>query len=617
MKELIRNNLDVIKERLMQSGLSDEEIKKLIIPIEDEFDRRVCGLVWDNRTSSIPKLGKTLPYFERQEEKCIKSSDATTNNLLIEGDNLYALLGLQYTHIDNEGNGLINVIYIDPPYNTGSVDFIYNDKFKKSEWLSMMNIRLKLANKLLSNDGIIFISIDDRYQAHLKLLCDDIFGENNFITCGFVLDNLKGKSNDNFITSVGHKILVYVKNKEFLITNGGFKKVENIFGSTSQNKYKHEDEKGEYNEVAFKKSGQDKYREARGTMYFPILYKNNKFEAITDEEYSQIYNKLTKKFNDEYVESLKDKYTKLDYEFILPINELGELVRWTSSFHQGYKRLIQDNDLVYKNGTIYEKKRPDEKELLQKYADGVCKSLFYKKSYANGTDDLESVIGKNNFSFPKPITLIKDLLKLSYNNNAIVLDFFAGSGTTGQAVMELNKEDDGNRQFILCTNNENNICQNITHQRLKTVITGIKKDSSKYSEKINTNLYYYKVNTDIIESTFEDVTKEIVLDKFISYISIKENVFNVAMENEYFYLLNSNNKTVIISREYDLSILKLKTIMKEFLNAPSNFIKENKIIYCLVDDEFEEDGIKYVPYPDEVLDVIKSSKKYIDKEVNK
>ena len=125
MKELIKAKIQEITETLEKAGLSQEQIDKLLNPIKDEFDKCVCGLVWDNRLSSIPEaFNDALPFFERIQEKDI--SGGKRNNLLIEGDNLYALLGMQYTHVDRDGNGMVDVIYIDPPYNTGSVTFAYN-----------------------------------------------------------------------------------------------------------------------------------------------------------------------------------------------------------------------------------------------------------------------------------------------------------------------------------------------------------------------------------------------------------------------------------------------------------------------------------------------------------
>ena len=175
MKKQIEMNLNTIQEKLKDAGLTDEQIIKLLAPIRNEMGRRVCGLVWQNQASSIPEgFNDSLPYFEHLKDRDI-IGNGENNNLLIEGDNLYALLGMQYTHIDPKTKkGMIDCIYIDPPYATGNVTFGYNDKFEKSEWLSMMDIRLKLAKNLLTDDGVIFISIDDNNLYELKLLCDEI-----------------------------------------------------------------------------------------------------------------------------------------------------------------------------------------------------------------------------------------------------------------------------------------------------------------------------------------------------------------------------------------------------------------------------------------------------------
>ena len=186
--------LQLIKERMIASGIPEKEVDDLITPLKDELQRRVCGLVWEHTTTSIPDMEGKIPALVPVAGKNIVNDLSGDNHILIEGENLLALMAMQYTHIDENGKGMIDIIYIDPPYNTGSVSFAYNDKFEKSEWLSMMDIRLKLARNLLKDDGVIFISIDDSYQAELKMLCDDVFGNNAFLNVFHWVSNLKGVS---------------------------------------------------------------------------------------------------------------------------------------------------------------------------------------------------------------------------------------------------------------------------------------------------------------------------------------------------------------------------------------------------------------------------------------
>ena len=443
------------------------------------------GFHFDKR---LEKLTNDMKYFKKNEKLSFedKNDKNAIHHKLIIGDNYDALQNLLIQYSKK-----IDVIYIDPPYGKDSMgefaDTNYDNAITRDNLLSMLYNRLVLAKQLLTDDGVIFCSIDDRNQAYVKCLFDEVFGERNFVNTVFVLDNLKGKTNDNYIASVGSKLIIYVNNK---IKNNdiGFKEVENIFGDRVDEKFKYEDEKGIYSLITFKKTGQSKYREDRPNMFYPILEKNNKLYTITDEEYSRIYNSTTKKFDDKYLISLKNKYR--DYNFILPISDNNEMLRWTSSFST-FKIKIND-DIIYDYG-VKQKNRPQPQEMIQVYASGTPKSFMYKPSYANGTADLFSIIGKEIFVFPKPIDLLIDILNLINNKNAIVLDFFAGSGTTGQAVLELNKEDGGNRQFILCTNNEitelnpKGIALDVTTKRLKRVMTGKCYDGKSNFEWIKKN----------------------------------------------------------------------------------------------------------------------------------
>ena len=447
--------------------------------------------------------GGQIKYLKRNNELSFITNENNLTHKLIIGDNYDILLNLLITYRNK-----IDVIYIDPPYakdNLGEFAITnYDNAITRDNLLSMLYPRLVLAKQLLIDEGVIFCSIDHRNEAYLKCLFDELFLENNFISSCFCLDNLKGKANDSFITNIGHRILVYAKNKKYLSEIGGFKQVETINEETIEEKYKEEDDRGLYKEISLLKSGQNKKREDRPKMYYPILIKNQKIYSIKDDEYEKIYNDETKKFDDNYIENLKKQYINKGFEVILPISSSNEKLRWTNSFYQGFKKRLNKEELIYKNGKIYQKDRPKKVELLENIAKGNAKSLFYKPDYANGTEHLERIIPNKVFSFPKPVSLIIDLLKLIKNENCIVLDFFAGSGTTGQAVMELNKEDKGNRTFILCTNNEvtnttpNGIAYDVTAKRLKRIMSGTCYDGSSKFEWIKKNSPYCN-NLEVLE----------------------------------------------------------------------------------------------------------------------
>lgn len=364
-------------------------------------------------------------------------------NLYIEGDNLDVLKLLQETYL-----GKIKMIYIDPPYNTGS-DFVYKDDFKQSaeeyieasgqydeegnrleknmetngrfhtDWLNMIYPRLKLARNLLSDDGVIFISIDDNEQANLKKVCDEIFGEGNFIANLPTVMNLKG-NNDEFGFAGTHEYtLVYIKDKN---------SIEDLYGITLD-----EEDKKEYNlsdEIGFYKkgatlmrTGEAGAREKRPKGYYPIY---------VDRNLSRM--SLT-------------RVDKDDIE-VYPKTQTGKEMSWRRSpetLQSTLSEFIITGTI--ENVSFYKKQRLDEVEILGKKP----KSIFYKPEYSsgNGTSIIKELFEDRIFDNPKPIELIKDFLSIGSRDDDIILDFFSGSATTAHAVMDLNAEDGGNRKYIM------------------------------------------------------------------------------------------------------------------------------------------------------------------------
>lgn len=580
-----------------------EELEKKIAELEYELkSTKKYGLVWDKEDTKedvVLQCENNIPVLIQDKSKKIVLNEGE-NNILIEGDNYHALTALNFIAKES-----IDVIYIDPPYNTGHEDFLYNDKYvnaddsyKHSKWLSFIEKRLNLARELLTKEGMIFISIDDNELYNLKLLCDDVFGQNNFIANCFVLDNLKGKTNDNYISSVGSKLLIYAKNKNEY-NKYGFNLVENVFGDTIEAKYNKEDNVGRFTLMTFKKTGQSKYRIDRPNMFYPILEQNNELFGIENNEFEKIYDRINRVFNDKFLDELKIKYNK--FNFILPIDSNGDYLRWTSSFSTFLKK--KNIDIIYDNG-VKQKKRPEASELLLTYAAGTPKTLMYKSNYSMGTDDLKSVIGNNDFDYPKPVQLIIDILKLLPNRDLKIVDFFAGSGTTGQAVMELNKEDGGHRRFILCTNNENNICENVTYPRLKTVITGIRPDGSKYSDGLPNNLFYFK--TDFVKD--ENNTEQAIyclVEKVDGLLCIAENIYEEVERNDYSSHYKSNNTHLFIFNDY-YSKEKFDEFKQRILNSEGKKIvyvysSDNNIDNTLIIDE----NVTIKPIPSKIYEIYK------------
>ncbi|MCM1237100.1 MAG: site-specific DNA-methyltransferase [Ruminococcus flavefaciens] len=463
-------NLSQIKREKMLAFLEtlkeqrdDDESLIAINQIEKELTSKKYGLVWEEHEEEVDvKMQTHIPVFaEVKEKEIVGDSDNDECDFLLEGDNLHSLKLLEKTH-----KGKIDVIYIDPPYNRGNNDFRYDDicidkidAFKHSKWLSFMVERMRIAWKLLSNTGAIFVSIDDYEMAALRMLCDEVFGEINFL-CNVVWQKRYSRENREAIGDAHEYIIVYVKDKQY------FKA------------HRHLIEMNEKQAKVYKNPNND----PRGR-WRPVPMTAQAGHATKDQFYP-----------------IMDPKGNIHYP--------PEGRCWGISQKTYEEMLIE--------GRIYFGKNNNSQPNLIRYlseVEGVAPWTWWNNEEVGHTDEakkeLYSIVGKkNNFETPKPVRLINRILKIATENDAIILDFFAGSGTTGQAVMELNQEDGGNRHFILCTNNENNICEEVTYQRLKTVITGKRQDGSTYSDGLPANLKYYK--TDFVAKDSDDIYDDLL-----------------------------------------------------------------------------------------------------------
>ena len=583
----------------------------LIDLLEELINAKEYGLVWDKEKvpeDVVEECKSKTPYLKYVKERSVKEKGNSQNNILIEGDNYASLLALNQTH-----KGKVDLIYIDPPYNTGQ-DFVYNDKrvnkddgYRHSKWLNFMEKRLNLVKDLLSKTGTVFISIDNNEKYNLKLLCDITFGEENFISTSFILDNLKGKENDNFISEVGHSILIYAKNKSIKEELGGFNKVENNFGDLVEKKYKYKDKFGVYTTNSFKKTGSGKKREDRAYMYYPILWKGC-FKSIRKEEFSKIYNKNNNSFNDAYLENLKNFYERQGFKFILPISQ-GIKVRWTSSF-DSYNKLIEKEELILNEKCgVEQKKRPKPTELLSYYTLGTRKSLFYKTEYSNATNDFKKIIGDSKFDNPKSVYLILDVLKITSQKDSVILDFFAGSGTTGHAVLKLNKEDKGKRKFILCTNNENNICEEVTYERIKKVIQGYKKNGNgEFIEGLGGRLEYYKIDfiNKINVNSITENDKFRISRKIGVLLGLKEDCLDEVEFSKGRYQIFKNDKGKFTGIYFEENFDKMEEFREKLKGKKGVFYSYSggmKKEYLMDGKEFER--IRLVKIPTEFLNIYK------------
>lgn len=339
----------------------------------------------------------------------------------------------------------------------------------------------------LLRGGVIFISIDDNEQAQLKLLCDSILGGKNFVAALPTIMNLKGNQDEFGFAGTHEYTLVYCLSYDYC-------EIGQLPLEDEELDDWQIDEKGYYKKGAnLKGTGINAPKEKRPNLYYPILVnkKTNAVSTITKDEFSCIYNKDLKQHNEEFLTQLRTKYENLGFCFILPITG-GKGMSW----RWGWQKVKTESDeiIVCMNGdefSLYKKQRPQLGEMPSKKP----KSVFYKPEYSsgNGKAELISVLGESLFGYPKPLRLIMDFLTICSRKDSSILDFFAGSGTTLHATMQLNAEDGGHRKCILVTNNENNICENVTYERNKRVIQGYTTPKGETVEGLHdNNLRYYR-----------------------------------------------------------------------------------------------------------------------------
>ncbi len=471
-EELLREVAE-IRSKLLDN--KDENTEKLLVylsNIEKDINGKKYGLVFEEHREAVDELlENNVPVLI--EDEGLKIDNSGQQNFLIEGDNLASLKLLEKTH-----KGAIDLIYIDPPYNTGNKDFVYDDtfvgdddKFRHSKWLSFMERRLKIAKKLLSSNGILFISIDDNEYAALKVLCDTIFSESNYVATLPRRTINSGKHDSTAITISHDYVLLYSPLGKSIKLKQKIKSAE--------------EKQSLYNLT-------DEHLETRGRYYITQLNKNS-------IQYSDSLNYPIVAPNGEEIwpgGGFEDKqwvwrWSKAKFQWGL---ENGFIVFKKNTKTQKYKVYTKSYENVDKDGNIIIRTNPNT-------------SLdFTGNEYTNfnATPELEKIMGaKKLFDYPKPILLIKSLLSLLNMNAYTALDFFAGSGTTGHAVMQLNAEDGGNRKFILCTNNENNICRDVTYERIKRVIA---------KEDYKASLKYYKVDfVPISEQVYYEYADKLLL----------------------------------------------------------------------------------------------------------
>jgi len=541
------------------------KLKKEIERLRKAVKKQRYGLVWmDVPEAFEDDVENKLPILKELPKLAIKNSDGKPIHILIEGDNFHTLTCLNYTHREK-----IDVIYIDPPYNTGSDGFKYKDKrildkfpdgtevptdhpFRHSYWLSFMQKRLDLIRDLLSKNGVVFISIDDNEMAQLKLLCDSIFGENNVeVMIWHKVADDSGRLKITYRFRREHEyIIVCYKQKE---------------------------------ETYFKKYLSDRN------------YKN---------EYTNPDNDPRGPYKQGIISTTEAKSKSTGKNFYSITTPSGKVIARQWRFpKEEFNRLDKDNRIYYgKNGSSI----PSEKVFINEQKETTPTSILYELGTAKSAGiELEELMGSKIFSYPKPVTLIKHLIKISSQKNSIILDFFAGSGTTGQAVIESNNDDDGDRQFILVTNNDevvngekHKIMSEICYPRVKKVLklykNGVKYYRTSFIGKNN-----------ILNTTDQDKIE--LAHNAGELLAIAENTLELSKQNKFYQLFEDSEKqkyTAVYFRE-ELDKFDEFSEMVKKLSKPTTIY-----VFSWGDEEFFDDfadlkqvKVKTIPVP--ILEIYK------------
>lgn len=497
------------------------------------------GLVWEDRPEAvIERCASELPVLQELEVLAILDRNSWPTNVLIEGDNYHSLSVLNYTHRES-----VDVIYIDPPYNTGHEDFIYNDNyveaddtFRHSKWLSFMSSRLKLAKDLLSPDGMIFVSIDDNEMANLRLLLDQVFGEKNFINCITVKtkssSGASGGGEDKKLKKNVEYLFWYAKNRsEFSFnTLHVAKSLEQVIAEKEE-----EGKSFEYRSILLDEGAREEFGVVKDGSGADIkIFKHTGYQVASikqvmnseglsrEETYKKYFDKVFRTTNAQ--SSIRTRVleaTRGDSGLFT--------IEYTPKSGRN-KGKIATNYYIGNNTDLF--------AWLSDTAEKTRTGVLKKEKLGTLWDDLSwtGLANEGGVKFAqgkKPLAFVQRILELSPNRDGLVLDFFAGSGTTGHATLLLNSKDGGNRRFILCTNDEAGIARDITLPRIQNAIQGTGK-----TPPLPASVRYFK--TEFVEKQrTDDQTRVRIVQRSLKLISLREDAFSIIEQSSGLVLLDN------------------------------------------------------------------------------
>jgi adenine-specific DNA-methyltransferase len=595
------------------SDWSKEDLVKELKKLEERLEQNL-GLVW-NKEITKEKFDKDsenkLPILKEVKNKEIKTNKNSPTNILIEGDNHHSLSILNYTH-----KGKIDLIYIDPPYNTGKKDWKYNDSwiteedtFRHSKWLSFMNTRLKNAKNLLKNDGLFLVHIDENEYHHLHTLLNQVFFQENYL--GTIVWDKRNPKGDAKGISFQH---------EYLIT---FAKDRKKFTEKHvlERKKQHASIIIKKANLLFKSLGKSKLPAplAFAIKKYNLPYDFSKFKE--KEDLTSINQEFSSWINFQNFRAGEKMYKYIEYDgrvfrlvsMAWPNKKQAPKEYFKPLIHPKTKKacpvpargwrnppdtmnkLIKENRIVFgEDHTI----QPQMKLFLDQNMTEKLASIY---NFGGSDDKLFEDLDIPYLENPKPVSVVKTMLESFLSENGTVLDFFAGSGTTGHAVLELNKQDGQNRKFILCTNNENNIATGICYPRIEKIIQGYTNTKKEKVKGLGGNLKYFK--TDFVDGEPTDKNKKKMVEQCTEMLCLKEDCFDEIKQTKTYSIFKNHEEKYLGIIYDDDGIEPLKKQIKS-LNK-----KFNVYVFSLDDSAREEEFedvthmVNLKPIPEVILNV--------------